>query len=183
VLRPCGWNCRGRSAPDSWLLLFRLRWFVPRAVGEIFQQLVHFGHDLQRHLRRGQALVCQLQFPFEPGDLDLLRGALANLLSGLLALEHAGIAELSPFGDLGRIDALLTQIRPSFACGSRNIASGKMDKFLGRSNRTPSRRTTRPWLLGDVVVHRTIVVHDAYRWVRHGESVPSSRSAIRRTCY
>ena len=47
---------------------------------------------------------------------------------------RAAIAELSSFDDLGRIDALLTQIRPSLTCGGRDVVSRQVDKFLRRSD-------------------------------------------------
>ena len=182
MLRPCGWDAAGGQLPIAGFYCFVCSGSSRELSERFSNSSCIFLHDLQRHVPRGQALVRQLQFRFQPGDLGLFWGELANLLPGLLALEHARIAQLSPFDDLGRMDALLTQT-PPLACGNRNVVSGKVDKFLGRSNRTPPRRTTRSWPLEDVVVHWTIVVYDADRWVGHGKLVPSTRPAIRRTCY
>jgi len=97
--------------------------------------------------------------------------------------SSAAIAEVSPFADLGRIDALRTQIRSALTWGGRYIVSRQVDKFLRRRDQTPARRTTRSWRFGNAVVYRTTVAHDGHRWAGYGESVPSSRPAARRTRY
>ena len=84
--------------------------------------------------------VRRLQLPPKPGDLDLLRGEFADLLPGLFALQHPRITELAPLGDLGRINALLTQIRSSRIRGDRDLVRGKVDEFLRRGERAPRPR-------------------------------------------
>ena len=125
-----------------------------RALGEILQERVCFSHNLQRRLRPRQALLSQRQLAAKPGELGLVLAWPPEPGPGLLTGEHPGITQLAPLGDLGGVQTLPAQIRPTTALGARRLVSGQVVDFLRRGERPPPRRTTGSWLGS---IHPTIV--------------------------
>src|SRR5699024_11696270 len=68
----------------------------------------------------------------------LLRGA-PDLLAGLLALQHAGIAKPAPFADQRRVQALAAQIGAARLLLAGLLVRLEMGELLLRGERTPTR--------------------------------------------
>jgi hypothetical protein len=62
----------------------------------------------------------------------------------------------SPLGDLGGVQALLAQVRPTTALGERRLVGGHMVQFLRGRERPTTGRATKAWLRS---IHSTIVGH------------------------
>ena len=108
-----------------------------------------FSHDPQGDLRDSQTSLRDRELPAETRALGLFRGQPPDLLAGVSARENAGIAEFSPFGDLGGVDAPLTEICAALVAQDRVFLAGGVVEFLGRGECPPGPRASGagPWLV------------------------------------
>jgi len=182
VLRPCGWDAAGGQLPIAGFYCFVCGGSSRELSERFFNSSCIF--DM---IYNATSVVARRWFVNSSFRLSLVISTCSGV--SLPIFSPGCLPSSTPASRSFRHSMIwdewmpCSRRHPPLACGNRNVVSGKVDKFLGRSNRTPTRRTTRSWPLEDVVVHWTIVVYDADRWVGHGKLVPSTRPAIRRTCY
>ena len=115
-----------------------------RALGDLLQERVCLSHNAKGCFSCRQPATGDLQFPGQSGDLRLIRGGPADLLTGLLPGQKAGVAELPPLGDLRGVDGLLPQIRSAttIAGGAGLLVGGQVMQFLGGGERPTTSGTT-----------------------------------------
>jgi hypothetical protein len=116
-----------------------------------------FSHDPQGDLRDSQTSLRDRELPAETRDLGLFRRQPADLLAWVPARENAGITEFAPLGDLGRVDALLPEIRAALVAEDRVFVAGEKAEFLGRGECSPGFRAPGAGTWAGVG-HRPIVV-------------------------
>ena len=108
-------------------------------------------------LSDSQTSLRDRELPAETRDLGLFRRQPADLLAWVPARENAGIAEFAPLGHLGRVDALLPEIRAALVAEDRVFVAREKVEFLGRGECSPRFRASGPGAWAGVG-HRPIVV-------------------------
>ena len=95
--------------------------------------------------------------PAKTHDLGLFRRHPADLLAWVPACENFGIAEFAPLGHLGRVMALLPEIRAALVAEDRVFVPGEKVESLGRGECSPGFRAPGAGARA-VVGHRPTVV-------------------------
>ena len=106
---------------------------------------VCFSHDVQGGLGGAQPLAQPGVLPGEPGDLGLLGGQFADLLTGPFARQHARVALLAPLADQRRIQPLPPQIRAAVTVLTRLLVGVR---WASLSEAVNARRRRGPSGLG-----------------------------------
>jgi len=116
-------------------------------LGDLFQEFVCFSHDPQGELRDSPTSLRDRELPAQTRDLGLFGRQPADLLAWVPARENTGITEFAPLGDLGRVDALLPEIRAALVAEDRVFVAREKVEFLGRGEYLPGFRApgARPW--------------------------------------
>ncbi len=135
---------------------------------------VRFSHDVQRHLGPRQTTLSPLELGTKPRKLGLLRTQLPDPRTGRLTVQHAGVTQLAPLGDLRGIQPLPTQIRPTLTAPARLVIGRQMLQLLARGKASPPRRTTGPRL---GTTHRPIINDRTRKQRTRHHDLPESRPA------
>ena len=73
-----------------------------------------------------------IQGATQASDLSLLRSKASDLVSGLLARQDAGVAQLAPLRDLGRVQPLPSQIGTALTASAGGLILGQVLQLLSR---------------------------------------------------